>query len=89
MSILSGVPNFFGLDIGTTAIRVVELSGNGPVKTLARYGSAPVDIKISQSDAKADQQRLMQAVQELLGKTGISSKNVAVGLPSQKVLLQL
>jgi type IV pilus assembly protein PilM len=85
MSILSGVSNFFGLDIGTTAIRVVELSGSGAVKTLARYESAPVDIKISQSDSKADQQRLMQAVQELLGRANISSRNVAVGLPSQKV----
>jgi hypothetical protein len=33
MSLLSGVSSFFGLDIGTTAVRLVELHGNGPVKT--------------------------------------------------------
>ncbi|MDB5185907.1 MAG: Pilus assembly protein PilM [Candidatus Saccharibacteria bacterium] len=85
MSILSGVSSFFGLDIGTTAIRVVELSGKGPVKSLVKYASAPIDIKIAQSDSKADQQRLVQALRGLLTQANISTKNVAVGIPSQKV----
>lgn len=85
MGILSGISEFFGLDIGTTAIRVVELHGTGAVKNLVRYGSVPIDAKASQSDAKADQQVLTQTLKDLLSQTGILTKNVAVGIPSQKV----
>lgn len=89
MSILSGVSAFFGLDIGTTAIRVVELQGNGQTKSLVNYGFAPVDSKLVMSDSKADQQRLAQAISELLEKSRISTRNVAVGIPSQRVFTTL
>lgn len=85
MSILSGVSDFFGLDIGTSAVRAVELKGSGPVKTLHRYGQVPVDKKVAMSDSKAEQQKLAQTVQELLRQTGVGSKNVAIGIPSQRV----
>lgn len=82
MSLLSGVSDFFGLDIGTTAIRVVQLSSS---KQLLRYGMQPIDIKVSMSDSKADQQRLAQSLQEVITKSGISTRNVSVGLPSARV----
>lgn len=85
MSILSGVGNFFGLDIGTTAIRLVELSGSGSVKTLSKYAYAPIDSKISLSDSKADQQKLAQAIRDLIAQSRVSTRNVAVGIPSNKV----
>ncbi len=85
MSILSGVSNFFGLDIGTTAIRVVQLRGSGPAKALVRYGYLPIDGTVALSDAKADQQKVAQAVKELVAQAGITTKEVAVGLPSSKV----
>lgn len=89
MSLISGVSEFIGLDIGTTAARVVQLQGSGPVKTLAKYAYIPIDSKISQSDAKADQQKLVEAIKELLTQTNISTRNVAVGLPSQRVFTTL
>lgn len=85
MSILSGVSDFFGLDIGTSAVRLVELKGTGPVKSLVRYAQAPLDTKIATSDSKADQQKLAQTVRDLLVEARVTTKNVAVGIPSQKV----
>jgi type IV pilus assembly protein PilM len=85
MSILSGVSEFFGLDIGTTAIRLVQLRGNGPIKALAKYAYVPLDSKVAMSDAKADQQKVIQAVHELLGQARVTTRNVAVGIPSQRV----
>jgi type IV pilus assembly protein PilM len=85
MSLLSGVSAFFGLDIGTTAVRLVELHGSGPVKSLVRYAYVPVDSKVVLSDSKADQQRLAQVVRELIDQSRVSTRNVAVGIPSQKV----
>ena len=58
MKLLSSVGEFFALDIGTTAVRVVELRKTGDAWTLARFGSAPVDIKVAASDAVDDQRKL-------------------------------
>lgn len=82
MSLLSGVSDFFGLDIGTTAIRVVQLTRD---RQLVSYGMQPIDAKIALSDSKADQQRLAQSLSEVITKAGITTKNVAVGLPSSRV----
>src|SRR6266478_2423707 len=85
MDILSGVSEFFGLDIGTSSVRVVQLRGAGPIKTLDRYGSAPVAGNVAVSDSKPDQQKLAQAVAQLVKQAGITTKNVAVGVPSNRV----
>ena len=84
MSLLNGrISDFFGLDIGTSGIRMVKLAH--PSSSLQTYAYMPVDTKTAVSDSKADQQQLPQAVKALVAKSGIRTKNVAVGLPSQKV----
>ncbi|HEX5797505.1 MAG TPA: type IV pilus assembly protein PilM [Candidatus Saccharimonadales bacterium] len=85
MSLLTGVGEFFGLDIGTTGLRAVQLTNNPSNKQLLRYGAEVIDQKTSSSDSKADQQKLAQSIQQLLSKSGIRTKNVAVGLPSSRV----
>ncbi|HEX8183036.1 MAG TPA: type IV pilus assembly protein PilM [Candidatus Saccharimonadales bacterium] len=85
MSLLSGVSEFFGLDIGTTAIRLVELKGTSGNKSLVKYGYLPIDPKIAISDSKADQQKLAEAIRELVEKSRITTRNVTVGIPSLRV----
>src|SRR3989344_4568726 len=85
MSLLSGVSEFFGLDIGTTAVRLVELRGGGKVKALVKYASMPVDVKTALSDSKADNQKLAQSIEQLLNQAHISTRNVSCGLPSYRV----
>jgi type IV pilus assembly protein PilM len=85
-NILSGLSsNFFGLDIGTTAIRLVQLTGSGPTKSLIKYAYVPVDSKTVLSDSKADQQKILQVIQDLLNQAQITIKDVAVGVPSTRV----
>lgn len=83
-SLFAGSAGFFGLDIGTTAIRLVELRGSG-TKSLVKYAYVPIDNKLSQSDSKGDQQKLAKAVEQLVKQAGVGSNNVAVGIPSSKV----
>ena len=85
MNILSGVSDFFGLDLGSTAIRAVQLRGGGAIKARERYGQVPVVNNLTASDSKIDQQRLAQNIKEFLHQIDISSKNVAVNLPSHRV----
>jgi type IV pilus assembly protein PilM len=86
MSILSGLSSsFFGLDIGTTAVRLVQLTGSGATKQLVKYAYVPVDSKIILSDAKSDQQKLLKVITDLLKQAQVTEKNVALGIPSSRV----
>lgn len=85
MSVLSGISNFFGLDIGTDAIRLVELHGSGPVRSLVKYAYVPVPSTVLLSDAKGDKQKVAQAIADLVTQAKLGTKNVAVGLPSRQV----
>lgn len=85
MSLLSGVSSFFGLDIGTTAVRLVQLRDTGQTKTLVKYAYVPIDVKLSQSDSKASQGQLAQVISKLVSEAGVDTKHVAVGLPSSRL----
>jgi len=85
MNLLSGVSDFFGLDIGTTAIRAVQLKGSGPIKALDRYGEGRLEGTLAISDSKMDRQKVAQEIHNLIKQAGITTKNVAVNLPSNRV----
>lgn len=84
-TIFSGTSDFFGLDIGSTAVRLVQLQGSGLPKTLVKYAYVPLDGNLAMSDSKADQQKLAQAVAQLVSQARVSTRNVAVGIPSNRV----
>lgn len=85
MSLITGVSDFFGLDLGTTAIRLVQVHGNGTARQLVKYAHTPVETKVAVSDSNADQQKLAQVIKDLIAQSHIATRNVAVGVPSQRV----
>lgn len=85
MNLFGGETNIFGLDIGTTGLRVAQFRGSSSPKTLVTYGAIAVDQRFSQSSAEADKKKLGEAIQKLLHDTNISTENVVLGIPSQKV----
>jgi len=86
-TIFNAVGDFFALDIGTSAIRIVQLKGNSSNKALFKFGAAAVDVKTAMSDADQDQQKVAELVNGLVAETGVTSNNVAVGLPSNKTFV--
>lgn len=85
MALLKGVGDFFALDIGTNAVRVVQLAPNGTDNwNLVHYGYAPVDLKTTSANSKESERRLGEIIMTAVGQSGIKTKNVAIGLPSQK-----
>jgi len=85
MALLKGLGDFFALDIGTAAVRVVQLSqsesGNW---NLLHYGYAPVDEKITSSNSAEGMRRLGEVIMTAVGQSGIKSKNIVIGMPSGK-----
>jgi type IV pilus assembly protein PilM len=84
-SFFSGTGGFFGLDIGSTAIRLVELQTDHSQKTLVKYAYVPLPGNIALSESKNDQRALMQSVAQLIKQAELSTRNVAVGIPSSRV----
>lgn len=84
MKLLKGSGDFFALDIGTNAVRIVQLSGSGNSWALQRHAYAPIDSKITTSDSAEAQRRLGEVVMTALGQSGIKTRDVVIGLPSNK-----
>lgn len=84
MNILKGMGDFFALDIGTNAIRVVQLKKNANSWTLEHYGYAPIDSRLTSSDSEDARRKVAEVVMTAVGQSGIKAKNVVIGLPSSK-----
>jgi type IV pilus assembly protein PilM len=85
MALLKGVGDFFALDIGTNAVRVLQLSSTGPDSwALDHFGYAPLDEKTASSNSPESQRKLGEVIMTAVGQSGIKSKNVVIGLPSSK-----
>lgn len=85
MSLFGGEKDFFGLDIGTNAVRLVQLSG-GPAKfSLVAFGSAQLPPGIAQSDSKLDLQKIAKTINDLMKSAGVSTKNVVSSIPGTSV----
>lgn len=86
--IKKGVGDFFGLDIGTNGVRVVQLAPTGSGKwSLQHYGYAPVDIKTALGDSPEARRKLGEIIMTTVGQSGIKTKNVAINLSSTKTFV--
>ena len=80
-----GVGEFFALDIGTNAIRVVQLTPTGQDKwNLSHFGYAPIDEKTTAASSPESIRKLSEVIMTAVGQSGIKTKNVVLGLPSSK-----
>lgn len=85
MALLKGVGDFFALDIGTNAVRVVQLSSTGPDSwSLDHFGYATIDEKTATSNSPESLRKLGEIIMTAVGQSGIKSKSVVVNLPSSK-----
>jgi type IV pilus assembly protein PilM len=76
---------FFGLDIGSTAIRLVQLRRGGEHPALVAYGALPVPSNLTSSDSKMDQDKVADLIKQLVRENRVTLKNVVVGLSANKV----
>ena len=85
MKLIKGVGDFFALDVGTNAVRVVQLGSTGPESwVLQHYGYAPLDEKMTAVASAEGKRRLGEVIMTAVGQSGIRTKNVVIGLPSNK-----
>lgn len=84
MKIFKGSGDFFALDIGTNAVRVVQLSGGNGRWSLDHTAHVPVDNVVSGSDSPEAKRRLGEVIMTAIGQSGVRTRDVVIGLPSNK-----
>ena len=84
MSLLNKVGDCFALDIGTTSVRVVQLTGSEGAWSLSHYAFSPVDVQVGASDASEDRRKLLDVITNVINHSGIRTKDVILGIPSSR-----
>lgn len=85
MKLVRGMGDFFALDIGTNAIRVVQLDKIGNDQwSLVAHAYVPIDSRTTASDSPEAKRKLGETIMTAIGQSGIKTKNVVIGLPSSK-----
>jgi type IV pilus assembly protein PilM len=90
MNLLHGVGDFFSLDIGTSSMRIIQLSGNSQHGwTLQKFAYVPIDPKLVNDNSDLGHKRLGEAILGAVEQAGIRTKNLAVGLPANKTFTSI
>jgi len=80
---------FFGLDIGSSNIKIVQLKKNKDKYQLTAFGSAPSTTKGLLSEAESDITALAEVIKKLHKEIGIKTKNIATALPQDQVFTRV
>lgn len=76
---------FFGLDIGSSTIKLVELSTNGKTYSLVSYGMVPTPPSGIYSESEIDQKALSQVIANLAKDSKVNTNMVVTSLPEAQV----
>ncbi|MDO4902000.1 MAG: type IV pilus assembly protein PilM [bacterium] len=82
---IKGVGDFFSLDIGTNSVRAVQLSqSKDGTWGLVGLGYVNVEPQLILSESEESRKKLGSIISTMIGQSDIKTKNVAIGLSSQK-----
>ena len=81
--------NFFGLDIGSHSLKIAQVEKGKDKARLIAFGSAPAPPRGLLSEAEADLTALAEAIKKLHQEAKITTRNVAVALPEDKVFTKI
>lgn len=77
-----------GLDIGSTAIKAVELRPSGKTWNLHRIGSVPLPPKAVSSGKIKDKEVVVQAIRDLWTQARFTSKRTAISVGGPAVIIK-
>lgn len=83
------MPEFFGLDIGSYALKAVELEKKGEFFRLLSFGSTPTPTGAPFSESELDQKELATAFKELLKEAKIKSRQVVTAFPESLIFTRV
>lgn len=79
------MPEFFGLDIGSHSIKLVQLQRKEGGIALTSFAKEDSPAQILKSEAEADERALSETLREVKKRAGIKTDDVVVSLPESKL----
>ncbi len=76
----------FGLDIGTSAVKVVQLREAAGGWTLTAFASAPLPPDAIAEGVIKDPPAVVDAIREAVAKAGITSREAAIGISGRELI---
>ena len=81
--------NIFGLDIGSTSIKIAQVAREGGKFRLITAGMAPTPQPGIRSEAEADKVALATAIKKLHQDAKVSTKSVVIALPEEQIFTRV
>jgi type IV pilus assembly protein PilM len=84
MGILESSNDYFGLDLGTTGVRIVQLQGHAGNPALVTYGDADLPFNLALSDSPLEQDKAAGMIAQLAQDAKVTTPYVVAGIPSSQ-----
>jgi type IV pilus assembly protein PilM len=88
ISFLTPRKQLVGLDIGSSAIKLVQLRESKGRYILQKFGVKPLEPEVIVDGTVMDEGRVVSAIRELFDETGVKNKQVAVSISGHAVIVK-
>jgi type IV pilus assembly protein PilM len=78
----------FGLDIGSSAVKVVQLRPSGEGYALGAFASVPLPPGAVADGAIQDAPRVVTAIKDAIAKAGISARDAVIGICGRELIVK-
>jgi type IV pilus assembly protein PilM len=84
MKLLPQEDNYFGLDLGSSSIKIAQLRELHGSPSLVTYGDIEVASNLLSSDSEIDQNRISELIKQLAQDAKVTTKNVVASLSASQ-----
>jgi len=84
MKLLPQEDNYFGLDLGSSSIKIAQLRELHASPSLVTYGDIEVASNLLSSDSEIDQNRVSELIKQLAQDAKVTTKNVVASLSASQ-----
>jgi len=81
-------PETFGLDIGSSAVKVVQLRASSSGPSLVALGTAPVPRDVVVDGTIKDPPTLADTIREAVARAGVRGKEAAIGVSGRELIVK-
>jgi type IV pilus assembly protein PilM len=88
MALFRKAPEIFGLDIGSSAVKVVQLRESGTTYRLAALGAASLPPDVIADGAIKDPPTVVDAIRSAVATAGVKASNTAIAICGRELIIK-
>ncbi len=86
--LMSGKKQLLGLDIGSSAVKAIQMKETKGRYVLEKFGIKPLEPEVIVDGSVMDEGRVIGAIKELIDENGIKLKKVAISISGHSVIVK-